>query len=273
MRRIGGRADNDEIVVHNVAAIDAVAVGDEFVLARTVVDQERIGVAVLADHQRLAGADRNDVDAHAGRGLEDRKDIAEQPGVLGRRGRTQRNEPLVGLRGADNGDRDKQGGNSDHEIHRLHWASRPHHAANAPQTGRGHRLQSRDDLLTIVSIPVTSHPSNLARRRALSRCDPESGASAVPAGGFANRSRAAPGPRSTGMTTGLRGARLTRDRPKRVTPATPGLRKRGTGAEPKVDASALASAAAERREASDPRWGRVRARPRSGGNVWACGAG
>jgi hypothetical protein len=94
----------------------------------------------------------------------------------------------------------------------------------------------------------------------------------VPAGGFANRSRAAPGPRSTGMTTGLRGARLTEDRPKRVTPATPGLRKRGTGAEPKVDASALASAAAERREASDPRWGRVRARARSGGNVCQCGA-
>ncbi len=124
--------------------------------------------------------------------------------------------------------------------------------------------------LTLVPIPVTFAPSNLARRRALSRCDPESGASAVPAGGFANRSRAAPGPRSTGMTTGLRGARLTEDRPKRVTPATPGLRKRGTGAEPKVDASALASAAAERREASDPRWGRVRARALSGGNV--CGA-
>jgi len=32
--------------------------------------------------------------------------------------------------------------------------------------------------------------TNLARRRALSRCDPEGGASAVPAGGFAIRSRA-----------------------------------------------------------------------------------
>jgi hypothetical protein len=74
----------------------------------------------------------------------------------------------------------------------------------------------------------------------------------VPAGGFAKRSRAALGPRPTGITTGLRGARLTADRPKRVTPAKPGLRKRGSGAEPTADAFALASAAAERRNASAP---------------------
>jgi len=42
------------------------------------------------------------------------------------------------------------------------------------------------------------------------------------------------------------------DRRKRVTPATPGRRKRGTGAEPILDASGTASAAAERREASVP---------------------
>ena len=40
----------------------------------------------------------------------------------------------------------------------------------------------------------------------------------MPARGFANRSRAALGPRPTGTMTGPRGARLTRDRPKRVTP-------------------------------------------------------
>src|SRR5271163_351023 len=79
------------------------------------------------------------------------------------------------------------------------------------------------------------------------------GAGAVPARGFALRSRAALAPRPTGTTTGLRGARLTRDRPKRVTPVRPGLRKRGSGAEPRVDAFALASAAVERRKASAPR--------------------
>ena len=55
------------------------------------------------------------------------------------------------------------------------------------------------------------------------------------------------------------------DRPKRVTPARPGLRKRGTGAEPMLDTSGAASAATERREASAPE-------AFSDGNVWKCGA-
>ena len=49
----------------------------------------------------------------------------------------------------------------------------------------------------------------LAHRRAHSGCDPEGGASAVPARGFANRSRAASAPRSSGTMTGPRGARCT----------------------------------------------------------------
>jgi hypothetical protein len=61
--------------------------------------------------------------------------------------------------------------------------------------------------------------ANLAHRRAQSGCDLDGGASAVPAGGLANRPRAAPGHRPTGTMTGLRGARLTRDWRPRVTPA------------------------------------------------------
>ena len=70
-RRIGARPDNDEIVVHHVAAIDAVAVGDELVLADAIVDQQRIGIAARADRQRLAGADRDHMNAD--RPVADRK--------------------------------------------------------------------------------------------------------------------------------------------------------------------------------------------------------
>jgi hypothetical protein len=62
-----------------------------------------------------------------------------------------------------------------------------------------------------------------AHRRAHSGCDLEGGAGAVPAGGLANCSRAAPGHRSTGTTTGLRGARLTGGRMQRVMPDAAGL--------------------------------------------------
>jgi hypothetical protein len=39
-----------------------------------------------------------------------------------------------------------------------------------------------------------------------------------------------------------------------------------------LDASGVASTAAERRKASGPRWGRFRARASSGGNIRPCGA-
>ena len=102
MRRIGIRPDNDEIVVHHVAAIDAKAVGDELVLADAIMNQERIGVAARADRKRLSGSDRDNVDAQAGRGAKDRQDALEQAGVLGRGGRTENDEALVGLGGRYN---------------------------------------------------------------------------------------------------------------------------------------------------------------------------
>ena len=67
MRRIGVGSDDDEIVVHHVAAVDAKTVGDKLVLADAIVNQQRIGVAARADRKRLAGADRDDVHAQAGR--------------------------------------------------------------------------------------------------------------------------------------------------------------------------------------------------------------
>ena len=114
MRRIAVRTDNDEIVVHHVAAVDAKAVGDELVLADPIVDQERIGVAARADRKRLSGSDRDDVHAQAGRGVKDRQDVVEQAGVLGRGGRAENDEALLGLGGRCDQGRQKQGENSNH---------------------------------------------------------------------------------------------------------------------------------------------------------------
>ena len=114
MRRIGIRPDDDEIVVHHVAAVDAEAVGDELVLADAIVDQQRIGIAAHADRERLSGADRDDVHAEAARRAKDRQDVAEQAGVLGRGGRAENDESLVGLGGRYDQGRHKQGENSNH---------------------------------------------------------------------------------------------------------------------------------------------------------------
>jgi len=45
MGRVTAGSDDDEIVVHHVAAVDAVTVRDKLVLADTIMDQERIGIA------------------------------------------------------------------------------------------------------------------------------------------------------------------------------------------------------------------------------------
>ena len=63
--RVGFRSDNHEVVVHHVAAIDAVAVGHELVLACAIMHQQRIGIAARADRQRLPGADRDHVNIEA----------------------------------------------------------------------------------------------------------------------------------------------------------------------------------------------------------------
>jgi len=81
-QRILLRADQDEVVVHHVAAVHAVAVGDELVLGRPSMHQHHIDVAVLAQFERLAGADRNHVYLDAVLCLEGRQDRLEQPGVL-----------------------------------------------------------------------------------------------------------------------------------------------------------------------------------------------
>src|SRR5208337_642006 len=57
MCRVGRRADDDEIVVHNIAPVDAVTVSDELVLQFARVYQHNIDVARFAQFERLACAD------------------------------------------------------------------------------------------------------------------------------------------------------------------------------------------------------------------------
>ena len=84
--RIALRPDQDEIIVHHRIAPHAKAVGDEFLLLRLSVHEHHIGVAAAAGVERLAGALRDHAHVDAGFLLEQRQDMAEQPGVLGRGG-------------------------------------------------------------------------------------------------------------------------------------------------------------------------------------------
>ena len=85
--RIALRPDQDEVVVHHRIALHAEAVGDELLLLRLGVHEHHVGVAAPAGVERLAGALRHHLHVDAGLGLEQRQDVAEQAGVLGRGGR------------------------------------------------------------------------------------------------------------------------------------------------------------------------------------------
>ncbi len=80
------RPDQDEVVVHHRIALHAEAVGDEFLLLRPRVHEHHVGVAAPAGVERLAGALRDHAHVDAGLLLEQRQDVAEQAGVLGRGG-------------------------------------------------------------------------------------------------------------------------------------------------------------------------------------------
>ena len=75
------RADEDEVVVHHVGAREAVPFLDKGVFAGAGVDEDDVGVARLADLDRLAGADGDDVDAGVVLGLEVGQNGVEQAGV------------------------------------------------------------------------------------------------------------------------------------------------------------------------------------------------
>jgi hypothetical protein len=72
-------------------------------------------------------------------------------------------------------------------------------------------MKARKAISFVLDTPhwFVSDADNLPIEGTHSGCDLRCGAGAVPAGGLANRTRAASGPRSSGTMTGPRGARCT----------------------------------------------------------------
>jgi hypothetical protein len=99
MRRITARSDNDKIVMHDIPAIDAEAVGNKFVLAHPIMHQQRVGASTRADSQCLAGSHCDDVNIYTARRFEQRQDMINQAGILRRGCGTQRDESLYCSRG------------------------------------------------------------------------------------------------------------------------------------------------------------------------------
>ena len=85
--RIGGRADQNEVVVHDRHALESPALGDELLLGHLVMHEDDVGVAAARHVQRLAGADGHDTHLDAAGGLEARQQVREQARLLGRGGR------------------------------------------------------------------------------------------------------------------------------------------------------------------------------------------
>jgi len=90
------RTDQDEVVVHHRVPPDAETLGQELLLRRLGVHQHHVGIAAPAGIERLAGALRHHLHVDAGLGLEDRQQVAEQAGVLCRRGRGNHDRLLLG---------------------------------------------------------------------------------------------------------------------------------------------------------------------------------
>src|SRR5256885_15308682 len=70
LRRIRPRADQDKIVVHHVEAPDAVAFGEEFLLGRSGVHEDHVGVAAPREIERLPRAECDYANVNPGLFLE-----------------------------------------------------------------------------------------------------------------------------------------------------------------------------------------------------------
>ena len=79
---IGGRADEDEVVVHHVETLHAEPVRDEFFLLRLGMGEQHIGVAAPRRVDGLARALRDDARRDAGLRCEQRQEMAEEAGIL-----------------------------------------------------------------------------------------------------------------------------------------------------------------------------------------------
>ena len=84
--RVVARPDEDEVVVHDLGAPDAVAGGDELLLGGGIMHEDHVGIAAPRQVERLAGAEGDDAHLDAAQLLENRQQVAEEAGLLGRGG-------------------------------------------------------------------------------------------------------------------------------------------------------------------------------------------
>jgi len=111
--RVLPRPDQDEVVVHEVEALHAEAVGDELFLGSLVMDEQDVGIAIARQLDGLAGADGDDPHRNSGLLRELRQDVVVKPGVLGRGGGGHRDEGL-GRRGRSAGKAQGEQGRQQH---------------------------------------------------------------------------------------------------------------------------------------------------------------
>ena len=97
LRRIGLRADEHEIVVHHRVALDAVTFREKLFLGGASVHEHDVGIAAPRDIESLASSQGDDVDLDAGLAFEDRQQMAEQPGLFGRRRRGHGDEAFLSV--------------------------------------------------------------------------------------------------------------------------------------------------------------------------------
>jgi len=107
--------DQYEVVVHDLAVLDAVAFVDELLLRCGVVHEHHVRITAAADVQGLAGTERNDLHVDAGSLFELRQNVPEKAGLLGRRGRGDDDGGAFGLRGQRQ-QREQAGGCSGAEV-------------------------------------------------------------------------------------------------------------------------------------------------------------
>src|SRR6266851_6966760 len=96
--------DQHEVVVHHVKTLHPKTFGEEFFFLRFGVDEYHVGVAAPCGVERLPCALRDHLDVDIRLGLEDRQQIAEQPGILRRRRRRHHDRSVLRQRGRDIGD-------------------------------------------------------------------------------------------------------------------------------------------------------------------------
>ena len=60
--RVSLRSNNNKVIVHQVMALNAISVSNEFFLIRLGVTSKHIAIAVAGIADRLASADSNNID-------------------------------------------------------------------------------------------------------------------------------------------------------------------------------------------------------------------